>query len=465
MAARNRAAFALVAALLVARPGFAQEAKAPAPPPPSSYTLAIAAGYKAAMLCGAILNAQAMGAERSRDSVEANELVGTYPEYDKLIAPLKATIGTGRVLVDYDPAMPPRVALSDLWRGCTVMPIGTAANVAGRDLWIKPGLRRPTSWPASDPKSEVEFGGSLAPIADRAFTDGYGLRTNTTAIVITRSTRLLGERYKAGFGPNVPQRTWSVAKSITGTLVGIAAKEGLLSVDKPAPIANWQQPDDPRRAIKLDNLLRMASGLHSDTAGNRTDAVYFGGTAVDENVPGWPLEAMPGTRFRYANNDILLAMLSLRSVLGDDRYQTFPDQALFGRIGMAHTIAETDWRGNFISSSQVWTTARDLARFGLLYLNDGIWNGERLLPSGWANYVASPAGPQPDRDMGYGASFWLLNKSPGVPADSYAAIGNRGQYVVIVPARSIVIVRRGEDPTGANFDIAKFTADILAAIK
>ena len=132
---------------------------------------------------------------------------------------------------------------------------------------------------------------------------------------------------------------------------------------------------------------------------------------------------------------------------------------------MHDTAAETDWKGNYILSSQVWSTARDLARFGMLYLNDGVWNGERILPEGWRDYVTRPSGPQPEGEFGYGATFWLMNKSPGVPADTFAAFGNRGQYVVIVPSRNVVIVRRGEDPAGARFDVAKFTAEILTALR
>ena len=135
---------------------------------------------------------------------------------------------------------------------------------------------------------------------------------------------------------------------------------------------------------------------------------------------------------------------------------------------MTHTVAETDWRGNYILSSQVWSTRpRSRAASGCSVLNDGVWNGQRLLPVGWTRYVSTPSGPQPDgRAEGYGAGFWLLNRSPGVPADTYAAEGNRGQYVVIVPSRRVVIVRRGEDPTGAanQFDIAKFTAAVLRAL-
>ena len=210
----------------------------------------------------------------------------------------------------------------------------------------------------------------------------------------------------------------------------------------------------------------MASGLHSDTAGNRTDALYMGATTVTQEVTHWPLEAAPGTRFRYANNDILLAIRSLRAALNnDDRYHAFPRTELFDKIGMTHTVAETDWAGNFILSSQVWSTARDLARLGLLWLNDGVWQGERILPEGWVKSMTTPSGPQPEDGPGYGATMWLFGPDQGLPAGSYAAQGNRGQYIMVIPSERLVIVRRGEDPVGARFDIAKFSADVAAALK
>jgi CubicO group peptidase (beta-lactamase class C family) len=132
---------------------------------------------------------------------------------------------------------------------------------------------------------------------------------------------------------------------------------------------------------------------------------------------------------------------------------------------MNDTWAETDWRGNYMLSSQVWTTARDLARFGQLYLHDGMMGGERILPVGWRDYVSRASGPQPAGDQGYGATFWLMNRSEGIPADTISANGNRGQYVVIVPGRNIVIVRRGEDPAGRRFDVIAFTRDVLAALE
>ncbi len=132
---------------------------------------------------------------------------------------------------------------------------------------------------------------------------------------------------------------------------------------------------------------------------------------------------------------------------------------------MTRTVAETDWQGNFILSSQVWSTARDLARVGLLWANDGVWQGERLLPEGWMAYMTRPSGPQPATGPGYGATMWLFGPAQGLPEGSYAAQGNRGQYVMVVPSRNIVVVRRGEDPAGARFDIARFTADVLAALQ
>ena len=137
-------------------------------------------------------------------------------------------------------------------------------------------------------------------------------------------------------------------------------------------------------------------------------------------------------------------------------------------------IRDRDWDGDFILSSQVWTTARDLARLGQLYLNDGVWDGQRILPEGWADYVAAPAGAQPPNRLGenadkpgrgYGAQFWRYENYPGVPNDTYAALGNRGQFVIIVPSRQAVIVRRGYDWRGNYFDGPAFAAEVLAALE
>ena len=441
-------AFGLAAAFSAA----AQEAQ---PQPPSAAQRSLAAGYTAVTTCSAIHNARENGAERTLESVRANELVGVYPEVDSLVRELPVEVSDEGASVVWDAAMPPRIALYTPGAGCAVMPVGYAAG-AERAPVQRHAPAAPL--PSGALRGDVD---ALNGEVERAFDAGFGERTNTTAVVVVQDGRVVAERYAEGFGPDTPQRTWSVAKSLAGTLVGAAVQRGEADVSAPAAINDWHTPGDPRAAITLDNLLRMASGLTSDTAGNRTDALYFGGVAIEEQTPGWPLIAPPGSTFRYANNDILLAVLAIAPTFAEAS-----PNALFDRIGMTGAVAETDWRGGYMLSSQMWTTARDLARFGQLYVDDGIVDGVRILPEGWRDYVSRPSGPQPSTgDFGYGATFWLLNRSPGMPADTIAAVGNRGQYVVIVPSRRIVIVRRAEDPAGARFDIAGFARDVLATVE
>jgi len=417
---------------------------------------ALAAGYKALTVCSAVHSARAAGAERTVASVEANELVGIYPELQPLVAAMTAEMAGNTVAVAWDQAAPPRVATWTDGRGCVIEPMGYAPGSAPERT---PRARRASApdLPTARPKGDAR---ALEAAIGRAFDQGFGAGTNTTGVVVLQGGKRVAERYAPDFGPNTPQRTWSVAKSLAGTVIGAAVQRGELEATAPAAIANWRTPGDPRAAITVDALMRMASGLTSDTAGNRTDALYFGGTAADEQAPGWPLLAPVGTVYRYANNDTLLAVMAAAPT-----FAAHPPAELFDKLGMTHTWAETDWRGNYILSSQVWTTARDLARFGQLYLQDGVWEGERLLPEGWRAYVTTPSGPQPPTgDFGYGATFWLMNRSEGVPADAFAAFGNRGQYVVIVPSRDVVIVRRGEDPTGKPFDVAAFARAVLATL-
>ncbi|QJQ33631.1 serine hydrolase [Sphingomonas lacunae] len=442
-------------------------------PTPTPQQESLAAGYVALTTCSAVFTARRMGAERTLESIRENELRGVYPDIDRIVQ-TQSTFDDGvSFSAGWDRNMPARRAVLDLRTdGCTLEPVGS--GVASRDhVHHAPGrtevvfrpVRLHAPWPLGDrdalarPARGAETD-RLDGAIRAAFDGGFGQSTNTTAVVIVQNGRIIREQYKDGFGIHVPQRTWSVAKSIAATIVGSAAHRGEADVAAPAAIANWQRDNDPRRAITLDQLLRMASGLTSDTAGNRTDAIYFGGTTVDEQAPGWPLIAPPGSTFRYANNDTLLAVLAISPT-----FAQHPPRVFFESINMHATVAETDWRGNYVLSSQVWSTARDLARFGMLYLNDGVWNGQRILPEGWRTYVTTPSGPQPPGEFGYGASFWLLNRSEGVPPDTFAAFGNRGQYVVIVPSRNIVIVRRGEDPAGARFDIAAFTRELLAALE
>ena len=439
---------------------------------------ALVAGYKAAFTCSATFNAG-----KSADSVRELELRRIYPGYREILSGLpKAEIDRARKIVSvrYSDSMPPRVSA---WRphlGCAQLPIGAPAASADKLPRIElapPGAaERARAWPRGDRvgKGNGALNGALEAVLARAF-DGetYGAGTETSAVVVSSSSALLGEHYRQGYDLHTSQRTWSVAKSIAATVVGIAVKDGLLELQRPATVPEWQSPLDPRRDITLANLLHMSSGLYSGKSGSRTDQLYAGGARVTDRATEAPLDAMPGTRWRYANNDTLLAVRSLRASIGDDKnYLRYPFERLLYRIGMRDTLLETDWEGNFILSSQVWTTARDLARLGILYLNGGVWDGEQLLPADWAEYVRKPAPQQPpatnsrgEPGWGYGAQWWLLGERFGLPGDGFMAAGHRGQYVFVVPSRDLVIVRRGYDESGGQqFDVAAFARDVLTAL-
>ncbi len=433
---------------------------------------AIAAGYKAAFVCSNWFNAGL-----TPEQTAADDLRGTYSELNPLFASLPAEIDrvNRRVTVRYSDDMPPRVAAWRAYLGCALLPIGAQPE----DSRVVPALAgnppefdafddRP--WPMGDRRATARPRGD-ARLLERTVASAFDRRTyaqgsETTAVLVVQDGRIVAERYRPDFDMHTSQRTWSVAKSIAGTVIGAAVQQGLIRTDQPAPVPEWQSPGDPRRAITFDHLLRMASGLHSDFPGNRTDDLYFGGVAFEDQAGALPLVAPPGTRFRYANYDTVAAIRALQHVLGDgDESRLFPFRALFWRIGMTRTVPETDWRGHFIMSSQVWTNARDLARLGILYLNDGVWQGERILPEGWRDYVGRNGPAQPPAGAVYGATWWTFPEASGLPRDAIVARGNRGQYLAVIPSRSLVVVRRGFDGTGANFDFDAFAREVLAALR
>lgn len=461
-----RTAFAASTLLLVAVPASAQSQQAALD---ARYDRALAAGYKALMLCGAIANAERNGAMRTPESVEQWELTGIQAPHEAIIGTLPYEIvrrpsgQIAHVAVRWADDMPPRIAANfGPDTGCSVLPIGAPEDSSN------PQQPLPSSEPVmrigdEGGLPEGQAGENLVSAVQGALSgDSYGKGQRTTAVMIRQRGMIVAEGYAEGFSARTPQRTWSVAKSIAATLIGAAVQSGEANVADPITLNYWAAGGgtDPRNAITIDHALRMASGRYSDTPGNRTDPLYFGGSTIDETAVNWPVLHAPGTVFRYANNDTLLALKGIAQWLS-----FYPPHQFFAKLGMAETVAETDIRGAHVLSSQVWSTARDLADFGQLYLNNGVLpSGERVLPEDWVTYVSTPSGPQPEGAFGYGAGFWLMNRSEGVPADTFAAFGNRGQYVVIVPSRGVVIVRRGEDPAGSGFDIAAFTRDVLAAL-
>lgn len=302
----------------------------------------------------------------------------------------------------------------------------------------------------------------------------------TLSLLVIHDGNLVYERYAPGVDMHTRTRTWSTAKSITSTLVGIAISKGLLKLDEPLPFA-WLpevrgNAPDPRRKITLRHVLQMSSGL--DSVDNDLGPVigsplsYWAGTNSADGARRRGLVREPGTSWDYENYDTLLAVLALRSALGpstslrasdDTAYKEFPRRALFDRIAMRNTIAGMDRFGHYILSSQVYTNARDLGRLGLLYLNRGKWNGEQILPESWVDFVRTPAPATRDRGREYGGHFWLVpDRRTDLPQDAYSTNGARGQYTIIVPSYRLVIVRRGLDFRTGGPGLSQW--DLLAEI-
>ncbi len=435
--------------------------------------LRIGAGLAAGHLCSG-----AFVAGRPAEAVRREELGSLHPLFRLVAAPVLVARSKSAEATPFWGG-PVRRAV---WRegfGCAVLPpgapVGAVAGIPTAALPAWTGDPATLPWPQGDRLSAAPFppevdGPRLRAAVDEAFGAPRYAPSTTIGVVVVYRGRIVAERYAPGFGIETSYRTWSTAKSLTNALVGIAIARGLLALDAPAPISAWQAPGDPRREITIRQLLQMSSGLASE--GDWTPEAYWGGVDSAQAAAATPLEAEPGTRWKYSNYDTLLLVRAIEAVLGDrDAYLRFPHEALFRPLGMRHTVAETDPFGHFVLSSQVYTTPRDLARFGLLFLQDGVWNGDRLLPPGWVAFSreVAPASRQLPVSHrahgGYGAQFWLIGRDPKLPDDAYSTSGARGQHATIVPSRDAVIVRMGLDPLqGSGWDQPGFVAEVLAAI-
>ena len=265
----------------------------------------------------------------------------------------------------------------------------------------------------------------------------------------------------------------AVLATILNALVGVLVKQRRLTLDAPVAIPEWGEPDDPRGSISLDHLLRMSSGLRFDEnmENPRADVMRMlldvGDAAAFATKQ--VLVAAPGTRWQYSSGTSNIIARVIRNTLRDDSdYLLFPRHALFDRVGMAGAVLETDAAGTFVGSSYMYATARDWARFGMLYLQDGVWGDERILPEWWVAYSRSPAPADPAKR--FGAHFWLdvpseyCGMGTPLPRDAFHAAGHEGQFVTIVPSRDAVIVRLGRTRYPDAWDHCAFVRDVLAAL-
>lgn len=328
----------------------------------------------------------------------------------------------------------------------------------------KPGLLPDMShladapWPMGDaPSVRGRPGGideaALTAAVDRAFAESSWFdRKRTRALVVVYDGEIVAERYAPEFGPDQRFAGWSMTKSVLHALYGIAVRDGVLSVEDHPHF--WRDPADPRSAVTIDMMLRMSSGLAfgefdffppSDLV-----SMLFLSPDTAAYAARLPLAHAPDTVWAYASGTTNMLSAVLRHAYGDDAYHALPYTELFRKLGMRGAIIETDASGTFVCSSFMFATARDYARFGMLYAQDGVWMGERILPGGWVEYARTPSAI--DHPGPYGAHWWLpterekakaRERGTPIPEDAFHASGFEGQAIVVAPSRRLVVVRLG----------------------
>jgi len=312
-----------------------------------------------------------------------------------------------------------------------------------------------TPWPMGDVlptaplPAEIDTA-KLRSAVDAAFATPEAF---TAAFVVVYKGRIIAERYGAGAHKDMQLESWSMGKSIVGTLIGVLVQQGALKLEDPAPVPEWHRtPADPRAKIRVIDLTRMSSGLRfsrgspEDLPGYHDhDLGYTGAIDAYAFATTRPPQFEPNTFGRYRNSDPLTLGLIVRDAVRKrgEEYLTWPQRALFDRIGIRRQVLETDPYGNFLITGYDYGTARNWARLGLLYLNDGVWQGQRLLPEGWTKFVSTPAPAW--KDSSYGAMVWVNARGawPELPRDAFAFRGAGLQDTYVIPSRDLVIVRMG----------------------
>jgi CubicO group peptidase (beta-lactamase class C family) len=355
-------------------------------------------------------------------------------------------------------------------------------GAAAAEIVVPPVDHEPPLLPDIAGPAPVPANPQLAAALDRAFAEPERPPfRHTRAIVVMKDGRIIGERYADGIGIDTPLLGFSATKSVTSALVGILVRQDKLALDKPAPVAAWHDPHDPRHAITIDELLRHTAGLGLGSSlqaslgaafepVNRMKFVEPDMASYAESIA---LATPPGTAWSYHDGNYLILSQIIRNAVGGrpSDYLRFARDELFAPLGMRHVTIEFDASGTPEGSSQMMASARDWARFGQLYLDDGVVGGRRILPEGWVKYSAAPT---PGGFVGYGAGFWTnlgdsrganYRSAEGWPRDAFLAKGSIGQYVIIIPSQRLVIARFGRTvnfPLDAD-GVSQLVRDVVAA--
>lgn len=419
----------------------------------------IITGYPAKFLCSAVFVSG-----REQADVEAMDLNFSFIKYVKNQVNLNDSSVTSRFLWGKSKAIFRKGFGATLLRD-----VDEAALRSVKFPAVEPVFNPDTlPWPVGNIVPDSTTGINLAvmdEVTEKLMNGGYN--GHAFAFVVLHRGVPVAESYQPEFNSSTRFLSWSVAKSFTNALTGIMVKDGKWDINQPVGLPEWQADD--RKKITLNNLLQMQSGLRwNEDYGNRSDVTVMLYCESDfaKFAFGQPLESEPGTKWYYSSGTVNIINYLMRQKLGNDEdYYRFAKTRLFDKLGMTSAIFETDASGTQVGSSYVFATARDYARFGLLYLNDGMLNGERILPEGWVEYTKRPAS---DSKGGYGSLFWLNKggKLPSVPDDMYSCNGHDGQQIYIVPSKDLVVVVLGYSPKPdhiMNFDL--LLSDIISAVQ
>lgn len=432
--------------------------------------LPIISGYGAKNLCSCVFVSG-----RVVEDVKANELkvnpllsVGTF----KLNWSDSSAVGSVFGLVK-------KKAIYRKGLGCTLINDITEEELRNQKI-VLAEIEQPSDssyWPFGKVIKDTLFENvdydKLKLAIDNAFVEtDPSVKLNTRGVVVVYKDQIIGEQYVDGFNEKTPQMGWSMTKSITATLIGMLAKDNLLDIYQKAPIDIWK--NDERNEITIDHLMRMSSGL-------AWEEVYSGpSTAVSmlyekADMGGFasmqPLKYNPDEVWYYSSGTSNILSKIIRTTTADS-YYNYVRERLFSPLGMTSAVIEPDASGTYVGSSYMYASPRDWAKFGLLYLNNGNWNGEQLLPKDWITYVSTPTDAAPTAE--YGAHFWLnANEAsddhyvyyPDAPKDLYSANGFEGQRVFIIPSKDMVIVRLGQTKKRGSFDFNKFLREVIASVE
>ena len=370
--------------------------------------------------------------------------------------------------------------------GCRVLHPGREARFFQGEAWDhQPAVSSPP--PLTGPAIVAPVNARLSEALDHAFAESdSGPRRFTKAVVVLHRGRVVGERYAPGVTPATPLIGWSMTKSVTNALLGILVRKGMLDMNRPAPIAEWSTPGDPRQPITPDQMLRMVSGigcgqsLHTGftTLFDADTQMEFDMADQSAFAASASLRAKPGSEWRYTNCNFVLLSRIIRNLAGGDANSArkFIARELFAPLGLEHATLEYDSAGVPLGTIHLWASARDWARFGLLYLRGGVAeSGQRILPEGWVDYSAELT-PQSADEYGYGAGFWTQRGNSaaarariaeGIPADCFMAVGSQGQYTIVIPSHDLVIARIGwaYTPNDDHVAVERLVRETIAALQ